>query len=127
MRHRKIKAGILGGISIAAIWLALLVHRAHLRCSAQNVVFKDQISHLRTDAEHQLHIGSAKSEVTSFFENHGIVVSFFAGEASGSKRAIACGPVACGDAAIVHVSVRVDAGGAVIAPPEVSGIYTDCL
>jgi len=32
-----------------------------------------------------------------------------------------------GDAAIVHVSVRVDAGGAVIAPPEVSGIYTDCL
>ena len=124
----KIVLGILAFFAVLGGWLGVAQYHSHLVCVARHAAFHDRVEKLRTDAGQQLRIGVNKSELTRFFEEHGMRVNFGYGLASGSIQTTGCAPFGCGaDTAVIGVSVPVDDQGTVTAEPRVSGIYTDCL
>ena len=108
--------------------LGLRYSRSQMDCKRLSAAFGRQVENIREDVHVRLKIGTKKADVARFFAEHGIPFTLSESEARGTLRTSGCAPFGCGsDSALIGVSVRLGAAGAVTEEPTVVSLYTDCL
>jgi hypothetical protein len=118
----------------ALVWVGLSQYRSWIACNRRGEQFNQRAEQLKRDANSRLKVGTHKNEVTLFFAENGIPVTFdqmgYTTIARGTIYTSGCAPMfVCGgsDRALIGVRVEVDSEGTVKAKPEVVQMYTDCL
>jgi hypothetical protein len=108
---------------------ACVLYRYHsTACKQRGAAYAARVEKLKRDAHQNLKIGTKKEDVTRFFAENGIPLSFIEGEATGTIYTTGCAPSGCGsDEALLGLKVKVDKAGTVISEPVVGAIYTNCL
>ena len=123
---------VIAGVS----WLGLKKYRTRaeqrkqaIDCEHRNAEFAKRVDGIKQDAHKQLKIGTKNAEVSAFFAEHGIPVSFTWSEAIGTLHTSGgCVPLGCGsNSALIGVSVKLDGTGSVAAEPTVVAIYDNCV
>jgi hypothetical protein len=106
----------------------VLYHYHSTACKQRGVAYAARVEKLKRDAHQNLKFGTKKKDVTRFFAENGIPLSFIEGEATGTIYTTGCAPSGCGsDDALLGLKVKVDKAGTVISEPVVGAIYTNCL
>jgi len=85
-----------------------------------------QVETIRKDAHEKLKLGTKKTDLNRFFDEHNIPLTIVGSEAYGAIRASGCA-LGCGRPARIDISVELDAAGAVTQEAIVDGYYTDCM
>lgn len=124
MMRRKIAIAVAIAIVGSGIWFGL----KYYKCESRGAAFRRQIEVIKRDALERLKVGTAKTDVSRFFDEHGIPFDFVESEAIGTLRTSGCAPLGCGtDSAIIGIRVKLDGAGTVAQEPIVVGMYKDCL
>jgi hypothetical protein len=115
-------------VIVGVSWLGLRYFRSQSDCKRLSAAFARQVENIKEDAHERLKIGTKKADVARFFAERSIPFTISESEARGTLRTSGCAPFGCGsDSALIGVSVKLDAAGAVKEEPTVVDLYTDCL
>ena len=97
-------------------------------CRHRAAALNARVEEIKHKAHDTLKIGSTRDEVTRFYNENDIPLTFDRSGARGTIGTTGCSPVGCGsNDAIIGVSVPLDSSGKVNAEPYVMAMYTDCL
>lgn len=97
-------------------------------CKQRGAALESRYETLKSEAHSKIKIGMKKADLTQFFAQHRIPLTFVSGEATGTMYTTGCAPTGCGsDAALLGLRVGVDDAGTAGSEPVVGALYTDCL
>jgi hypothetical protein len=128
MKRQRIPASVVLVVPVVMVLVSCDARYHSTACKQRGVAYAARVEKLKKDAHQNLKIGAKKEDVTRFFAENGIPLSFFEGEATGTIYTTGCAPSGCGsDDALLGLKVKVDEAGTVISEPVVGAIYTNCL